>query len=47
MPKRDEFVRLLRCLYAHFEEDIIDAFNVPNVPEIPKRSSAAEAPKEL
>jgi len=34
MPKRDEFVRLLRKVSAHFEEDVIDVINVPEVPDV-------------
>lgn len=32
MPKRDEVVRLLRSTCAHFEDDVI---NVPEVPDVP------------
>lgn len=35
MPKRDEFVRLLRSVCAHFEDDVIDVINVPEVPDVP------------
>lgn len=41
MPKRDEFVRLLRSVYAHFEDDVIDVINVPEVPDVPKPDSPA------
>lgn len=42
MPKRDEFVRLLRSVCAHFEDDVIDVINVPEVPDVPKQPSALE-----
>lgn len=35
MPKRDEFVRLLRSVCAHFEDAAIDVINVPEVPDVP------------
>ena len=44
MPKRDEFVRLLRGVCAHFEDDVMDVINVPEVPDIPKQAECAGAP---
>ena len=38
MPKRDEFVRLLRGVCAHFKDDVIDVINVPKVPDVPEVS---------
>lgn len=35
MPKRDEFLRLLRSVCAHFEDDVIDIINIPKVPDVP------------
>lgn len=35
MPRRDEFVSLLREICAHFEDDVIDMINVPEVPNVP------------
>lgn len=35
MPKRDEFVRLLRSVCAHFEDSVIDVINIPEVPDVP------------
>lgn len=44
MPKRDEFVRLLRSVCAHFEDDVIEVINVPEVPDAPnKRGSTGES----
>ncbi|MDP2182386.1 MAG: recombinase family protein [Actinomycetota bacterium] len=39
MPKRDEFVRLLRSVCAHFEDSVIDVINIPKVPDVPKLSA--------
>lgn len=36
MPKRDEFVRLLRSVCAHFDDDVIDVINIPEVPDVPR-----------
>lgn len=36
MPGRDEFVRLLRSVCVHFDEDVIDVINVPEVPDVPE-----------
>ena len=35
MPKRNEFVTLLREVCAHFEEDVLDVNNVPKIPGVP------------
>jgi hypothetical protein len=35
-PRRDEFVRLLRSVCAHFEDDVKDVVNVPEVPDVPE-----------
>ena len=35
MPYRDEFVRQLRSVCAHFQDSLIDVINVPEVPDVP------------
>jgi len=35
MPKRDEFVRLLRSVCVQFEDGVIEVINVPEVPDVP------------
>ena len=35
VPKRDGFVLLLRSVCAHFEDDVIDVINLPEVPDVP------------
>ena len=42
MPRRDEFVRLLRRVCAHFEDNAIDVIDIPEVPEVPKRPQAGK-----
>lgn len=34
MPKRDEFVRLLRSVCAHLEDGVVGVVNVPEVPDV-------------
>lgn len=35
MPKRDEFVRVVRSVCAHFEDNVIGVNDVPEVPDVP------------
>ena len=35
MPRRDEFVSLLREVCAHFGNDVIDVIKVPEIPDVP------------
>ena len=34
MPRRDEFISLLRETCAHFEHDVVGVINVPEVPDV-------------